>query len=128
MLVVELSALALETYERNTPHTRHAAHLLGDAAHFLSEGQPEHARVSLRIAERVLGESPFALDVIELHGQLVEVLLSERQHAPLPATAFLPLRRTATEYDPSEYASQAAKRIAGDLAYRSAGDLAEMLS
>jgi hypothetical protein len=124
MIVVELSALALETYERNATH-KHAAHLLGDAAHFLAEGQPEHARISLRIAERVLGESPIALDVSALHGQLVEVLLSERQPAPLPASSFLRLRKTATEYDPSEHASHAARRI--DLGYRGA-NLAEVLS
>lgn len=119
ILIAELSALAVEAYEIN----KHAGHLLGDAAHFVLEERPETARVSLRIAERVLGESPLAIEVSALHDQLADLLLAQRQHGPLPQSLFEP-RKRAPRAD--RYAEFVTRSLNGARAWTEADDVASL--
>lgn len=119
MLIAELSALAVEAYEID----KHAGHLLGDAAHFVLEERPETARVSLRIAERVLGESPLAIEVSALHDELAELLLAQQQHGPIPASWFEPRKQVRS---PNKYADAAVRAFQVHQNWRQAEDLAEL--
>ena len=123
MLIAELSALAVEAYEID----KHAGHLLGDAAHFVLEERPETARVSLRVAERVLGESPLAIEVSALHDQLADLLLAQRQHAPLTAEMFEQRKQIRS---PNKYAEGTLRAFQSHRHWSQADDIAdlEMLS
>lgn len=68
-LIIDVADIALEASARH----KHAAALLGDAAHFLAEGNPLSARVSLRVAERVLmaAGSDLAFDVSTALDELI---------------------------------------------------------
>ena len=136
-LVLELVDVATEAHNSRSSFVQHASNYLADAADYIAERQDSHARIALRVAERVLGESPLAIEVSALHDALVDVLCDERQHAPLPASLFESRRRAPNGYDPTEnsterkageYASRAMHRIAREFGYRDATDVIEAWS
>lgn len=119
MLVVELAALAQDAFSVS----RHGANLLVDAADYVAENRSGHARIALTAAQRVLCNSPLGIDVEALHDVLVEVLLDERQHAPLPANLFEPQKRIRSA---DRYTDGAIRAFQLHQNWRQAEDIAEL--
>ena len=124
-LVIELVVLAEQAHAHRSVFAKHAAFLLIDAADYVALSQDNHARISLRIAERVLGESPLAIDVQQLHDVLVDLVLEERQHVPLASSMFEARKKIA---QPDRYADGVARIVRAANAWTSADDIAEALS
>lgn len=122
-LVIELVVLAEQAHEHRSAFAKHGAFLLIDAADYIAESQDGHARISLRVAERVLGESHLAYDVQQLHDALVELLLEERQHGPIPPSLFEP-RKRAPRAD--RYAEFVTRSVNGARAWTDADDVAAL--
>jgi len=122
-LVTELAALAQDAFSVS----KHAANLLVDAADYVAEDRSAHARIALTAAQRVLCDSPLGLDVEALHDALVDVLLDERQHTPLPASLFEPQKRIRSA---DRYADGAIRAFQLHRNWSQADDIAdlEMLS
>lgn len=121
-LVIELVAIADDAHKRGS-FAKHAALLILDAADYVAQSLDGHARISLRVAERVLGESALALDVQQLHDTFVELLLTERQHAPLPTSMYTGRLRIVK---PDRYADGVAHSVAKARAWTDADDLAAL--
>lgn len=118
-LVMELAALAQDAFAVS----KHAANLLVDAADYVAEDRSAHARIALTAAQRVLCDSPLGLDVEALHDTLVDVLLNERQHAPLPASLFEPQKRIRSA---DRYADGAIRAFQQHQNWGHAEDIAEL--
>ena len=119
MVVVELAALAQDAFAVS----KHAANLLVDATDYVAEARDSHARIALTAAQRVLSQSPLSFDVEALHDALVDALLDERQHAPLPASLFEPQKRIRSA---DRYADGAMRAFRLHRNWSQAEDIAEL--
>lgn len=124
-VVLEIVTVAEQVHGHRFVFAKHAANFLLDAADYVTSSQDDHARISLRIAERVLGESPLALDVQQLHDLVVDLVLKERQHAPLASSMFETRKQIV---QPDRYADGVARIVRAANAWTSADDIAEVLS
>lgn len=122
-LIIELVAIADDAHSRGSSFAKHAAFLLLDAADYIAESLDGHARIALRVAERVLGESPLALDVQQMHDAFADLLLTERQHGPLPQSLFEP-RKRAPRTD--RYAEFVTRSVNSARAWTEADDVAAL--
>lgn len=116
-LVMELAALAQDAFSVS----KHAANLLVDAADYVAEDRS--ARIALTAARRILSQSPLSFDVEALHDALVDVLLDERQHAPLPASLFEQHKQIRS---PNKYADAAIRSFQEHKSWNQAEDIAEL--